>query len=507
MLRLLFALGFLCLPVFSQNYAADEVVDFKTPESGSPLKLHIYKPTEVSGKKLPCIVFFFGGGWTGGSPKQFYQQSDYFKRRGVIAISAQYRTMNSHKVHPSVCVADAKSAIRWVRKNAEKLGVDPNRIIAGGGSAGGHVAAATGVLEGLEDPKDDLGVSSVPNAMVLFNPVLDTTVKGYGSRKVQGADKTVLSPCHHVRKGIAPTIIFYGTKDTTVPYENAVRFTKLMSEAGNTCKLVSFEGRNHGFFNSSWFRKTNKDDDYAKTMHDSDVFLTELGMLDGEPLQLMPSSTKQLESKETTVIGKIVACVGDSNTQRGYPKILEKQLGTGWKTVNCGIGGATVLDGTMRPYHKMKHYQDALASKADYIIIMLGTNDANPRWWDATRKTAFKGAVAEEFKIRYVELIKNLKAMAGKPQIIMAVPLPIFPAKAKKASRENATDRDENLVNKVIPIIREIAKEQKLPLVDIHKALSESEALSVDGVHFNKAGYTKMSTALSKAIKEIAEKK
>jgi len=267
------------------EYAADEIVAFKTPEKGKPLSLHIYKPKARTSDTLPCIVFFFGGGWRGGSPRQFFQQADYFRRRGIVAVSAEYRTKSSHGVRPQECVADAKLAIRWVRKNAEQLGVDPDRIIAAGGSAGGHVAACTGVIEGFEDPNDDLTVNSRPNAMVLFNPVLDTTDKGYGAKAV-GPNKTEISPCHHVKAGIPPTLIFHGDQDKTVPHENAVRFTRLMTEAGNTCRLITFEGRDHSFFNGSFFRRNKKDDDYARTMNEADRWLTKLGLLDGTPLPL-----------------------------------------------------------------------------------------------------------------------------------------------------------------------------------------------------------------------------
>jgi dipeptidyl aminopeptidase/acylaminoacyl peptidase len=115
--------------------------------------------------------------------------------------------------------------------------------------------------------------------MILFNPVIDTTEKGYGVEKVGEARKTEISPCHHVRPGIPPTLIFHGTSDTTVPFENVERFTTLMTEAGNHCKLVAFEGRVHGFFNGSFFRPENKDEDYQATMNASLEFLKETGML------------------------------------------------------------------------------------------------------------------------------------------------------------------------------------------------------------------------------------
>lgn len=480
----------------------DRQVTFKTPDIGAELSLHIYDPQRDSNKPLPCIVFFFGGGWMGGSPRQFYQQAEYFRRRGIVAISADYRTKKSHQVMPEACVRDGKSAIRWVRANAKALNIDPNRIIAAGGSAGGHVAGCTGVLAGFED--EPTAVSSKPNAMVLFNPVLDTTDKGYGAKAV-GPNKTVLSPCHQVKKGIPPTIVFHGTKDTTVPFENAARFTKLMKDNGNTCELVPFKDRGHGFFNGLWFRKRNGDDDFAKCVHEADRFLTKQGMLDGDALPLEAAYSASWQATLPAQTQQIIACVGDSNTQRGYPKILQQKLGAEWKAINCGISAATILDGTLRPFHKMEQYNTALGSKANVIIIMLGTNDANPRWWDAERKTAFDGPPAAEFKAGYLKLIKDLQVMDSKPQLLLAIPLPVFPTRAKPANQENTEGRRANLVNKVIPLIREVAAETKLPLVDIHGYLSDSVSLSTDGVHFNNAGDVKMCEALAAAVKKLKQ--
>ena len=248
------------------------------------LVMHIFEP-EGKGKKMkrPAIVFFFGGGWVGGSPSQFFEHSKYFASRGMVAISAEYRTQKKHKTSPFECVKDGKSAIRWVRANAKKLGIDPKRVAAGGGSAGGHVAACTGVIEGHDEKGEDLAVSSVPNAMVLFNPVIDTTEKGYGANKLEGRT-TEISPAHHVVKGIPPTIIFHGTADTTVPFENAERFTALMKKAGNTCKLVPFEGKKHGFFNHGRDKgQPDPNQSFKDTVRAADEFLRKQGFLKGEP--------------------------------------------------------------------------------------------------------------------------------------------------------------------------------------------------------------------------------
>lgn len=250
------------------------------------LSLHIFEPpASASGAKTnrPAIVFFFGGGWTSGTPGQFEQQCRHLASRGMVAITADYRVASRHQVKPTACVADAKSAIRWVRANAARLGIDPKRIAAGGGSAGGHLAAAVATVPGFDEPTEDKKISSVPNALLLFNPALvlaempGLDLKGFGTQVPEerlGTAPKNISPAHHVKKGTPPTIIFHGKADTTVPYATAEKFAAVMKAAGNRCELVGYEGQPHGFFNHG-----RKDGKYAETLAASDAFLVSLGWI------------------------------------------------------------------------------------------------------------------------------------------------------------------------------------------------------------------------------------
>lgn len=243
-----------------------------------------WKPTD----KRPAIVFFFGGGWVGGTPTQFENQARYLASRGMVAMCADYRVQSRQKVKPVACVADAKSAMRWARANAGRLGIDPDRIAAGGGSAGGHLAAAVATLPGLDDPADDQSVSCRPNALVLFNPALvlapmeGADLKGFEARATAerfGCEPAEISPAAHVKAGLPPTIIFHGKADTTVPYASAELFTTLMTKAGNRCELNGAEGQTHGFFNFG-----RGDNQFAlSTLTAADQFLGSLGWLKGEP--------------------------------------------------------------------------------------------------------------------------------------------------------------------------------------------------------------------------------
>ncbi len=146
------------------------------------LMMHVFEPATRNQKQTAAIVFFFGGGWVNGTPAQFFEHCRYLASRGMTTFSAEYRVKNRHGVTPRACVADGKSAVRWIRARASEYGLDAHRIAAGGGSAGGHVAACAGLLSGYEQEGEDLEVSSVPDALVLFNPVLDTSAARFADR-------------------------------------------------------------------------------------------------------------------------------------------------------------------------------------------------------------------------------------------------------------------------------------------------------------------------------------
>ncbi|MGB2428320.1 MAG: alpha/beta hydrolase [Akkermansiaceae bacterium] len=254
-------------------------LDPKFPDQ--PLTLDIFYPDDFKqGQKRPAIVFFFGGGWVGGKPSQFYAQAAYMASRGMVAISASYRTKKSHKVEPSGCVEDGKSAIRYIRKHAAELGIDPDQLAVGGGSAGGHVAAATATAVGFDHPDDDVTISTVGNALVLFNPVYDNGPGAYGHDRVKEYWRQI-SPMHNLGKKVPPTIVFLGAEDSLIPVTTAMKYQRLMEEQGNRCETFIYEGQKHGFFNL-WTLSANSEY-FVKTMIETDRFLASLDFLSGKP--------------------------------------------------------------------------------------------------------------------------------------------------------------------------------------------------------------------------------
>lgn len=243
------------------------------------LKLWIFNPAEhKASDQRPAAVFFFGGGWVGGTPKQFEPHARYLASRGMVGIIADYRVRSRQGTTPFECVQDGKSAVRWIRAHAKELGIDPDRIAAGGGSAGGHVAAATGNLPGLDDEQDEHSkVSSQPNALLLFNPVYDNGPDGYGHSRVKERWQEI-SPMHNIKKGSPPTIVFLGDKDKLIPVKTAETYKQKMEAVGSRCDLHVYAGQPHGFFN-----KSRSPEHYVKTVTEMDRFLASLDWLKGEP--------------------------------------------------------------------------------------------------------------------------------------------------------------------------------------------------------------------------------
>ena len=272
--------------VFPPQPAPTKSVVYKTTPQRA-LRLFIFDPSgwKVSDRR-PAMVFFHGGGWVVGAPPQFYGQAANLSRRGMVAISVAYRLGRKDKTTPFDSVKDAFSAMRWIRGHARSLGIDPNRIAAGGGSAGGQLAAALATLTASwTGDGSHLDVSPRPDALVLFNPVVDNGPHGYGYARVKAKWQS-FSPMANVSNGMPPTLVMLGTQDQLIPMQTAEGFRQKILGVGGRCDLVFFAGGKHGFFNREPF--------YDQTMSLMDNFLHSLGYLPaphvGNYMQSKPTS-------------------------------------------------------------------------------------------------------------------------------------------------------------------------------------------------------------------------
>jgi acetyl esterase/lipase len=271
LLSLMMAALFLVAP--ATTYAVDFISETQIYKKvgDRELKLFIEKPADwKASDRRSAIVFFFGGGWVGGSPKQFQTQSEYFATRGMVGIRVEYRVIpKGDSGSPIVCCHDAKSAMRWVRGHAAELGIDPQRIAASGGSAGGHLAAFASMVDGIDDPADDQKISPRGNALVLFNPVFDNGPEnGWGRARVGDRYKE-FSPAHNITSDSPPAIVFLGGKDDLIPVSVLERFKANMTKAGVRCETHVFPGQPHGFFNKEPYKTT--------TLLEAEKFLVSLG--------------------------------------------------------------------------------------------------------------------------------------------------------------------------------------------------------------------------------------
>lgn len=242
------------------------------------LFMEVYYPEKIdTTQKYPAMVFFFGGDWQKGTLKQFEPQAKYFSKRGLVCFLVDYRVKSRQQTTPFESLKDAKSAIRFIREHADKYHIDASRIVASGGSAGGHLAAATALIDDYNEQSDNTSISCKPNALVLFNPVIDNGPGGHGYSRIGDAYKS-FSPLHNIEKGAPPTILFLGTNDVLIPVETVKYYQTVMQKVDSRCELHLYEGKTHGFFNY------NKIENYKNTVSKADAFLQSLGYLKKEPI-------------------------------------------------------------------------------------------------------------------------------------------------------------------------------------------------------------------------------
>lgn len=263
--------------------------------SGRALRLFVFAPPVVSAGPRPAVVFFHGGAWRGGGPEVFFPHARYFAARGLVAISVEYRLVTAEALGVADCVEDARAAFRFVRENAASLGVDAARIAAGGDSAGGHLAACLATVPGGD-------AASRPDALLLYNPVLDLTVGDWirfvlGGRRLdlKGADQppaapdelaraAALSPVLHVDAGLPPALLMQGADDKVTPPVHAERFAAAARAAGARCDFQLLPATGHAFVVP---RYKAPEAVVAEAIRSADRFLASLGWLKGEPVLVL----------------------------------------------------------------------------------------------------------------------------------------------------------------------------------------------------------------------------
>jgi len=280
--------------------APTEIIFKRTATGG--LKLFYFQPlVKTYAKKIPATLWIHGGGWTGGTCESFFPLARYTASRGAASFVVEYRLAKTNgTVTVADCVADCKSAVRYLRGHAAELGIDPQRIAVIGESAGGHLAACVGIIEGFDDSADDFKISARPDALVLYNPLTDFT-KSHFLKLFTNSAAIVnklelareLSPVFYARSNLPPTICIHGLADTIVLPDNSRALTAAMLQAGNRCDLILLPETPHAFLIPDY---KCSEAVVVNALLLGDKFLTSLGYFSGEPTLTVsdpPSWTQQ----------------------------------------------------------------------------------------------------------------------------------------------------------------------------------------------------------------------
>ncbi len=247
----------------SQNVVAEKLKSFETiilksfenevrpqqsfvykESNGQELKIHGFFPPAKATKR-PCLIFIHGGGWSGGTSRGSMKWCRYLSELGCVVFTVDYRLSNEDKgKKPNICLEDTKSAVRWVRKNADKFHIDTSRIALAGSSAGGHLAAACATIEPFNDPDDDLSISCKPTLLLLACPVIDNGPGGYGYDRVNDFWQE-FSPIHNLNDQLPPTCMLLGDKDTLISVESALKFAKAVKKSKSDSEFYVFRGEGH----------------------------------------------------------------------------------------------------------------------------------------------------------------------------------------------------------------------------------------------------------------------
>ncbi len=253
--------------------------------AGKPRRLEIFSPLDhhPAKSRVPGVILFHGGAWSGGTLDQFRVACAYFASRGLVCATAEYQMLNARQAdqlpqgetRKRVCITDAKSAIRWFKQHADELGVDSKRIITGGGSAGGHIAVLATTNSGLNDPSDPEGIDTSVAAYLLFNPAF----------ALDDSKDPEIDVRRFLKADFPPAIVFFGSQDHWKKGWD-LAYADLKTAGNTTTEIQLAIGQSHGFFNKDPWRTT--------TLIAADRFLVKRGLLAGDPTLVPPATGEKL---------------------------------------------------------------------------------------------------------------------------------------------------------------------------------------------------------------------
>jgi acetyl esterase/lipase len=247
---------------------------------GFALRYDHYRPLAVRGP-APCVVVVHGGGWTNGDPSQAGGNALHFARHGIATVSISYRLAPAHRFPAPL--DDVRRGLRHVRAHAGELGVDPDRLVLMGMSAGAHLAVLAHVARPLSALEPDLPrelrdvAEDVRGVIAHYGPydlARRTAVAGWdpigdllGPRADDPEWIRLASPVHNAASATAPLLLVHGTADTVVSHRESERMHAALGRAGRASELLLLEGAPHAF-QMQW-----KGDANRRANSSMDVFL------------------------------------------------------------------------------------------------------------------------------------------------------------------------------------------------------------------------------------------
>ena len=434
---------------------APQPFDIDTPS----LRVFLPAPELATGR---AIVACPGGGYGGLAVNhEGYDWAPYFNKQGIALIVLKYRMPHGDRTLP---ISDAEAAMKMARDSADVWNLNPYDIGIMGSSAGGHLAStiATHARPELR-----------PSFQILFYPVItmDKSYTHIGSHdNLLGKDasaelETEFSNEKQVTKETPRAFIAYSDDDKTVPPANGVNYYLGLHKNHVPAVLHIYASGGHG-----WGIREN--------------FIYKNEMLNDLSAWLRSFKAPRKDAVR-------VACVGNSITygagiknrsHDSYPSVLGRLLGDKYWVKNFGVSARTMLNKGDRPYMKEQAYQQALAFNPNIVVIKLGTNDSK----------SFNWVHKADFIKDTQTMIDAFKALPSQPEIYLCYP--------SKAYLTGESINDDIISKEIIPMIKKVAKKNKLPVIDLHSAMDGMPELFPDHIHPNEEGAKVMAKAVYNAI-------
>jgi acetyl esterase len=275
----------------------DPVVKVYKKEGIQYLRMLLVNPDGHNrGDKSPAVVWIHGGGWTGGCPEQFIAHCRWSASRGGVGIAISYRLLekpdneDDFTKGPSIadCIEDCRDAVKYIRANADELGVDHDKIAVVGDSAGAHLALCLGIFDGPADSR--------PSAVVNCNGIADMTKEPWikfvkADKNKQNRDELAkaFSPIYHLGVGMPPVLTMNGANDHVVKPADSEIFHKQCLASGVDSEYVLWPDARHAFILTDY---TASDSQINQAIAAIDSFLVQHGILNNVTDRIKPIVSK-----------------------------------------------------------------------------------------------------------------------------------------------------------------------------------------------------------------------